>query len=209
MGRSRKGQRKKSNTTFLNSKEKLGADSFTERIQTDSEGFSACPFHDGDSDKSFHLIQKEDRTVLGTCFSECNKSWDAIDFVKKFDTVDTGQAIRTLATLAKLNGISSNTLPKKEPAVPMTSEKWTTLGRDVTDGDVQKLAASRPHSMTPSASALKALGFRVAEKGDGLFIVAPYRIGKTFYTLKARNLSSKEFIQENAVSRKVCSTLTM
>ncbi len=179
-------------------KRKVGISPFTERIKIDSDGYSPCPFHRGDSDRSFHVVRKEDGAVLGTCFSECGRSWDAIDFVKAFDKVGMGEAIRNLEE----SNTHGRELPKKTPAVPMTEEKWATCGQAVTDADVAELAASRPHSATPEADALNILGFRITTMGSNRFIVAPYRIGKTFYTIKARNLATKGFIQENSLSQK-------
>ena len=71
----------------------------------------------------------------------------------------------------------------------------------MTDADVAKLAASRPDSATPKAESLNALGFKAIDKFGNTFIAAPYRLGKTFYTIKARNVVTKEFFQENAVSQ--------
>ena len=183
-------------------KKQVGIAPFDQRIHLSHDGFCACPFHQGDSDKSFHVVQKENGIFLGTCFSECGQSFDAIDFVKKFDNVQTGEAIRKLIALVEENGEAPDTvLHKPKPADPMTAELWAKLGRAVTDDDVATLAASRPHSATPSAAALNALGFKIAEY-YGPHLVAPYRLGETFYTLKARSLSKKEFIQENSVSQK-------
>jgi len=61
------------------------------------------------------------------------------------------------------------------------------------------LQKSRPNSLTPSADAFTALGFRVLKNR---FLVAPYRLGDTFFTLKARTLDTKEFFQEHAVSQR-------
>jgi AAA domain/CHC2 zinc finger len=184
-------------------KRQVGIAPFSQRIQISSDGFSPCPFHSGDSDKSFHIVQKENGAFIGTCFSECGKSFDAIEFVKKHDDVQTGEAIRKLASLVSENGaVPTTVLHKPKPATPMTSEAWAKAGRKVSDADVAKLAASRPHSATPSAATLNAMGFRVAEMHGQVFLAAPYRLGNTFYTIKARNVTTKEFIQENSVSQK-------
>jgi hypothetical protein len=184
-------------------KRQVGITPFSQRIQIDSDGYSACPFHNGDSDKSFHIVQKENGAFIGTCFSECGKSFDAIDFVKRHDSVQTGEAIRKLVATIGENGEQPTTiLHKPKPATPMTAKEWAVAGRAVTDADVATLAASRPKSATPSAATLNAMGFRVAGKGDKTFLAAPYRLGDTFHTIKARNIASKEFIQENAVSQK-------
>src|ERR1700730_12936367 len=173
-------------------KRKVGILPFAQRIKIDSKGFSACPFHSGESDTSFHVVVEEDGSVLGTCFSDCGQSFDAIAFVAKFDKVRTGIAIRTLAD-GNGNGNKPFAVPvlrKKEPAVPMTAEKWSVSGRAVTDADVETLAASRPNSATPSAETLNKMGFHIANMGANVFLVAPYRLGDYFYTLKARNLAT-------------------
>src|SRR3984957_8277453 len=157
-------------------KRQVGITPFSRRIQISSDGFSACPFHSGDSDKSFHIVQKENGAFIGTCFSECGKSFDAIEFVKKHDDGQTGEAIRKLASLVSENGaVPTTVLHKPKPASPMTSEAWAKAGRNVSDAAVAKLAASRPHSATPSAATLNAMGFRVAEMHGQVFLAAPYR----------------------------------
>jgi hypothetical protein len=184
-------------------KRQVGITPFSQRISLDSDGFSACPFHNGDSDKSFHIVQKENGAFIGTCFSECGKSFDAIEFVAKHDDVKTGEAIRKLVAIVSENGAAPATvLHKPKPASPMTVAAWSKAGRAVTDEDVKKLAASRPTSATPSATTLNTMGFRVAERHGQTFLAAPYRLENTFYTIKARNIASKDFIQENAVSQK-------
>jgi hypothetical protein len=185
-------------------KRQAGLTPFSDRIDIDDQGYSACPFHDGDSDKSFHVIEKEDGCFIGTCFSECGASFDAIDFVKKFDKISTGDALRKIAADTDDDVRPSKKAPslKKEAASPMTSQKWASLGRAVTDADVAKLAASRPESATPSAKTLNEMGFRIGEMGGQLFLVAPYRMGDTFYTLKSRNIKTKEFLQSNSISQK-------
>jgi len=63
---------------------------FTKRLKFDGGGFTACPFHVGESRTSAHLVQKDGSWIL-TCFSSCGKSWDAINFVKEFDKVEFGE----------------------------------------------------------------------------------------------------------------------
>jgi hypothetical protein len=179
-------------------KRRVGSSPFTKRIKF-VDGYSACPFHNGDGTKTFHLLKKEDGTFIGTCFSECGeKNWDAIAFVKQFDKVDTAEAVRRLSE----NEDSDKSLLEKRFAAPITTEQWKTCGRVVTATDVAELAASRPYSATPSALALNALGFRITDMGDRRFLVAPYRLGDVFYTIKGRNLAAKEFVQENSVSQR-------
>ena len=183
-------------------KRQVGLAPFTQRIHLSSDGFCPCPFHHGDGDKSFHVVQKDDGAFIGTCFSTCGKSFDAIAFIQKFDDVQTGEAIRKLVNLISENGtVPTTVLHKPKPASPMTAEAWEKSGRAVTDADVAKLAANRPNSKTPSAATLNALGFKIGEMYGRTYIVAPYRLVDTFYTLKARNLGTKEFIQENSISQ--------
>ena len=183
-------------------KREVGARPFEQRLHFDG-GFSKCPFHDGDGETTFHLKMTEDGAVIGTCFSECNKTFDAIDFVKKFDNVQTAEAIRKLADMVSEHGETPNTiLHKPKPAVPMTADFWATAGRPVTAADVAVLATSRPHSATPFAATLNAMGFKIASMRGRVFLAAPYRLGDEFFTIKARNITTKEFLNENSVSQK-------
>ena len=178
-------------------KRQAGMTPFAERLDLDSNGFCGCPFHDSDSDKSFHVVPKEG-VAIGTCFSECGRSWDCVDFVKKFDNVGTHEALKRIAASNTAVSHRRATLPKKEPALAMTPEMWASRGRPVTAQDVAKLATSRPHSATPSAETLNRLGFKVTSTD---YLVCPYRHGNTFYTIKGRKLTEKSFLQENAVSQ--------
>lgn len=198
--RSQKASQAKPQIDFQELKRQVGITPFTDRIKIDNDGYCACPFHNGDSPKSFHVHERQDGTYVGTCFSECSETWDAIDFVKKFDRCRTGEAIHKIQSG---NRVSAAPPPLQKPTVvPMTPEKWATAGRAVADEDVAVLAASRPHSATPSAATLNEMGFRIGEKYGQRFLVAPYRLGNEFFTLKARNLAKKEFINENSVSQK-------
>jgi AAA domain/Toprim-like len=184
-------------------KRQVGVRPFEQRLHFDDGGFSKCPFHQGDGDTTFHLKMTEDGAVIGTCFSECNKTFDAIDFVKKFDGVQTAEAIRKLAAMVSEHGEAPTTiLHKPKPASPMTAAIWAKVGRAVTDADAASLSASRPGSVTPSAATFNALGFKMAEMHGQTFITAPYRLGDEFFTIKARNILSKDFINENSVSQK-------
>jgi hypothetical protein len=181
-------------------KRNVGTLPFNQRLVLSHQDYSSCPFHDGDSDTSFHVTRTEDGVGLGTCFSTCAKTFDAIAFVEKFDHVSTGEAIRKLVLLAGEidNGVASAGLPPKPKPSPMTEAAWAKSGRAVTDADVTTLAASRPNSVTPSAVTLNAMGFKM---GNDVFLSAPYRLGDTFYTVKGRNITVKRFLQENAVSQ--------
>ena len=141
-------------------KKQVGLTPFSQRLPL-NEGFAACPFHNGDGEKSFHVVQKEDGAFIGTCFSACQKSFDAIAFVAQYDNISTGDAIRKLRDT---NG-ETMSLPPQKTAKPMTAGAWEKLGRPVTDNDVNTLAASRPKSKTPSASTLNAMGFKIGALG--------------------------------------------
>lgn len=142
-------------------KRRAGFGPFARRLQLDND-FSPCPFHRGDGDQTFHVLAKEDGSVIGTCFSLCGgsegfKTWDAIAFVKDFDKVSFLEAVRRIN--AEI-GDDIVALRRKETPIPMITEIWNVRGRLVTSEDVATLAASRPHSDTPSAETLNVLGFK-------------------------------------------------
>jgi hypothetical protein len=178
-------------------KSRAGFIPFARRLKL-ANGYSACPFHDGDGDKSFHIVQTKSGAYIGTCFSACGKRWNAVDFVMDFDKISIGEAIRKIE-----NEIASNDVVQmvhaKKPAAPMTVELWNAQGRAVTCEDVARLAASRPDSATPSAGTLNALGFKMSTVLPD-FLCCPFRLGDTFYTVKARKTTTKRFLQEHAVS---------
>lgn len=181
-------------------KRRAGFGPFARRLQLDND-FSPCPFHRGDGDQTFHVLAKEDGSVIGTCFSLCGgsegfKTWDAIAFVKDFDKVSFLEAVRRIN--AEI-GDDIVALRRKETPIPMITEIWNVRGRLVTSEDVATLAASRPHSDTPSAETLNVLGFKTTSTN---FLVCAYRLGDKFYTVKGRRLTTKDFLQENAVSQK-------
>jgi hypothetical protein len=187
-------------------KRRAGFLPFTRRLTMEND-YSACPFHNGDSHKSFHIVQARDGSYVGTCFSECGrgngkgfKKWDAIEFVSAFDKISSDEAIRKIE--AELLGADDTvqTLRAKKIHAPMTDEGWKMWGRIVVATDVQRLAATRPDSVNPSAETLNALGFRMMAAAD--YLCCPYRLGDTFYTVKCRILSTKDFTQVNAVSHR-------
>ena len=183
-------------------KKRVGASPFIKRLpQLSADGFSPCPFHNGDGDKTFHLLERPDGSVTGTCFSSCDKTWDAIAFVQQFENVPFQQALETIES-EDITSLDAVRLQAAQEHEPMTPEKWGTSGREVTNADVQQLAASRPHSATPSAKTLNEMGFKVGDVYGHVNLVAPYRLGNKFYTLKGRNLSQKFFMQENCISQK-------
>jgi len=161
----------------------------------DGKGFAKCPFHDGDSPKSMHLYE-HNGVWLAKCFSECNKSFDAIAFVQTFDGVDFKEAV------ARLNGPPSEQREKRKvESVPMTAEGWASWGREIIQADVDRLAKSRLQrspSKTPLLETLRAADCRV--KGD--FIGFPYKSNRRdFHTVKMLHLDRKEYIQECNVSQ--------
>jgi len=189
---------------FAGIKRRAGFLPFARRLQLNG-GYAACPFHHGDSDKTFHIMAKDDGSVIGTCFSLCSqrgtrqKTWDVIAFVQDFDKVSIFEAIRRINVEVRTSAKDDIALQRKKPAVPMTAEDWNLRGRAVTDADVATLSASRPHSATPTAETLNALGFKIMLSG---FLACAYRLGDKFYTVKGRRLTTKDFLQENAVSQR-------
>ena len=176
-------------------KRAVGMEPFAARISLSEDGFAKCPFHDGDSDKSFHIVQLADGVYLGTCFSECEKKFDAIDFVARFDGLTLADAVKKLESQEPSE--NAPRLAVREKPEPMTAAVWS-KAKLVTDADVARLAASRPHSATPSASTLNAMGFRIKDNCLG----APFRMGDKFYTVKVRSLREKEFFQAHSVSQR-------
>lgn len=176
-------------------KRAVGMEPFAARIQLSEDGFAKCPFHNGDSDKSFHIVQLADSVFIGTCFSECEKKFDVIDFVARFDGLTRADAIKKLESQEP-----SADAPKvavREKPEPMTAAVWS-KAKLVTDADAARLAASRPDSLTPSAATLNAMGFRIKDNCLG----APFRLGGKFYTVKVRSLREKEFFQAHSVSQR-------
>lgn len=184
----------------------VGRQPFDERLAFDSSGFTQCPFHSGDSNKSFHLHQK-DGIWLGKCFSDCSKNggkaMDAVAFVQKKDGVSFPEALKRLgANPTQTKPAVGKAKPKK-----MTAAQWEKWGRALTPADIERLAASRKDK-TASFETFQQLGCRV--KGDSIGF--PLRrtlyddesgqpTGVEFYTVKVRNLDEKDFTQENAVSQ--------
>jgi len=180
-------------------KKSVGRKPFDERVRFVND-FAKCPFHSGDGDKTLHLVTREG-TWLATCFSRCNKSFDAIAFVKEFDKLASfPQAID------KLQGKTVRDEQPKPPKKPMNPPAWIKWGREITQADVDRLTKSRPHSHTANLETFQRLGCRV--KGD--FIGFPYFYPKNdnaetpetdCYTVKMRHMDRKEMLQENSVSQ--------
>lgn len=182
----------------------VGRKPFDDRATFNSRNSTRCPFHNGDGE-SLHLVQK-DGAWLATCFSSCSKTWDAIGFVMAFDKISFLDAV------AKLGGKETET-PSSTPAATenlkpkaMTLATWSTRGRELTQADIARLAASRKDK-TAGLEAFKSLGCRV----DGDFILFPCT--RTVYDdnglvedikfdyVRKRHLDAKEFILENSTSQ--------
>jgi DNA primase len=179
-------------------KSRAGIIPFARRLKIEND-FSPCPFHKGDGAKSFHVLVTKNGAFVGTCFSQCAKSWDAIAFVQDFDKVSFRESARRITAELLSAEDDVKLLRTKKIVTPMTAELWGTRGDAVTCEDAARLAASRPHSVTPLAATLNAMGFKTTVSG---FLVCPYRLGNTFYTVKGRRLTMKDFLQEHAVSQR-------
>jgi hypothetical protein len=184
----------------------VGRRPFDERAHFNG-GYAKCPLHDGDSNKSLHLVER-DGHWLATCFSGCSRTWDAISFVMAVDKIEFLDAV------AKLGGKETDA-PASAPITPvekpkpkaMTLEAWSKWGRELTPADVARLAASRKDK-TASFEAFKNLGCRV----DGDFIGFP--CSRTIYDpenglveavkfdlIRKRHMDEKDFYLENSVSQ--------
>jgi hypothetical protein len=186
---------------FQQVKQSAGRKPFEQRLRLKS-GFAACPFHKGSSDKSMHLHREPDGVWVATCFSECAKTWNPIDFVIQYDRVPFAEAVRRLGGNVRDSDTRERyDQPEAKPKQqPMTSEEYARWGREITEADAARLAASRPHSKSPGFETLKMFGCRVS--GD--YIGFPFRkpCGEELYTLKKRHLDIKDLPQERSVSQK-------
>jgi len=184
-------------------KVRVGRQPFDNRLDFDGQGFCACPFHNGDGQKSMHLKKMDDGAWIATCFSACNqKKWDAIAFVEQYDSVSTAEAIRSLGgdTPRERNPAAEPPQEKeKTPKQRMTDEQWRAWGREITADDVARFAMSRKDK-TAGVEAFRKLGCRV--QGD--FIGFPNRYttqsGEVKYDLvRLRHMDRKEIrIEYNA-----------
>ena len=52
----------------------VGHKPFDDGVAFNAEGFGACPFHNGDGDKTMHLKRMNDSAWVATGFSACNQS---------------------------------------------------------------------------------------------------------------------------------------
>jgi len=119
-------------------KRAVGMEPFAARIQLSDDGFAKCPFHNGGSDKSFHIVQLADGVFIGTCFSECEKKFDVIDFVSRFDGLTWADAMKKLQSHEPSE--NGPRVAVHEKPLPITALKWATAGRIITDKDVALLA---------------------------------------------------------------------
>jgi AAA domain/CHC2 zinc finger len=186
---------------FQQLKQSVGRKPFEQRLRLNS-GFAACPFHNGSSDKSMHLHREPDGVWVATCFSDCAKTWNPIDFVMQYDRVPFAEAVKRLGgNVWDSDTQEQHERPEAEPKQPpMTRQEYATWGREITEDDAARLAAGRPHSETPGFKTLKMFGCRVS--GD--YIGFPFHRpgGGELYTLKKRHLDIKDLPQERSVSQK-------
>jgi 5S rRNA maturation endonuclease (ribonuclease M5) len=174
-------------------KRSVGRKPFTDRMRFNND-FAKCPFHTGDGDKTLHLERKPDGAFLATCFSSCGKSFDALAFVQAFDKITFPDAVKKLKDLP---AEAPSTEKPKPPKIPMTPDAWEKWGRELTQADVDRFAASRAHSHTATFETFKRLGCRA--KGEQIGFAYFHTDG--CYTVKVRQLSSKDFFQENSLSQ--------
>jgi DNA primase len=182
-------------------KRRAGIIPFVRRIHF-VDGFSNCPFHKGDG-THFHILVTPSGAAVGTCFSGCvtskgPKSWDVFDFVRDFDKVSIGEAIRRVEEELNSGDVVPHISHNDKVVKPMTAVVWK-MGRTVTVDDAARLAAARPHSATPSAETLNALGFKMSIADD---LCCAYRLGDKFYTVKYRQITTKDFTQVHSVSQR-------
>jgi hypothetical protein len=170
-------------------KKRIGRQPFEAWLKLDGD-FCACPFHDGDGQKSMHLVER-DGIWHAHCFSECNKSWDAIAFMMQKDGITFPEAC------ARLAGLPAAIRPPKarRKPVPMTLEQWQIWGREVEQADRDAFAASRPHSHTAGLDCFRSLGVRVKDDYLGF----PYVRNGIFSGIKMRKITEKDFFFANTV----------
>jgi hypothetical protein len=185
----------------------LGRKPFDDRANFNGSNYAKCPNHNGDGDKTLHLIER-DGQFLATCFSVCAKTWDAIGFVRAVDNLGFMDAVRKLGGKEDIAGPAETPVDKPKPVPPkvMTLEAWANWGRDIIQEDVTRLAANRKDK-TPSLATFKSLGCRVqgdyigfpntrtTYDSDGLIE------GVKFDCVRKRHLDNKEFFLENSVSQ--------
>lgn len=185
-------------------KRRAGRRPFDERVKFDGRGFAACPFHSGDGQTAFHLKQQDDGAWTATCFSACGKTWDAIAFVQEKDKVTFSEAVERIQP--KPGTTAPLPLPPKKKVEPLTPELWAKWGREITESDVAKFTAARPHSASPSLE-----WFQRNCRVKGEYIGLPYWTDEnrsSAYMLKMRKIDSKDFITEHKVSYEGLSNLS-
>ena len=175
-------------------KRRVGRSPFDQRLQFNN-GYAACPFHNGDGDKSMHLVEK-DGGWIATCFSSCQKSWDAVGFVMEFDKVEFGEA------LARLGGRATAVPPASDPRPKpkrITDAEWSLWGRELTLADIERLARSRKDK-TASFETFKQFGCRV--KGDHIGFPYRHTLGDdvVYDAIRLRHMDTKDFLVEHGAS---------
>ena len=162
-------------------------------------GKQPCPFHGGDA--GFTLYE-QDGVWLGTCHSQCKKTWDAIAFVQQKYSFDFKAAI---AHLGGRTGNKPDAAPAQDKPKPkeMTEAQWQQWGHVITAEELALFAASRKDK-TAGLDTFRAMGVRVK---DGL-LGFPYRLrllpsgDSKYFTIKTRALSAKDIQQEHCVNSK-------
>ena len=186
-------------------KKRAGRRPFDARMKYSTKDRGCCPIHGGDNATAFCVLE-ENGIWLGTCFTDCAKTWDVIAFVMAHDKVPFLEAVRILEGKGKSKqGPPIEETPAKPKAKAMTPDAWEKLGREVTQDDINRLATNRT-GLTPSVEIFRELGFRVGtpphKTGD--WLVFPFvrtdSDGTHFDLVKYRKLDEKDFDQQNVIS---------
>jgi len=169
-----------------------------------------CPVHTSKDGTPVSLWKGDGGIWLATCHSKCDTTWDAIAFVQAVDGVDFKEAVARLGGKPKSKLAASDVwgeIVSKRSSThieveeirhdhnkePMTHELWEKWGREPTEADVARFAASRPDSVTPGFEIMKTRGCRV--KDD--YIGFPYSYGSKIYGVKLRHMDEKRFLWEH------------
>lgn len=170
---------------------RVGRAPFEQRLPHLQGDKSPCPVHTGGDGVPLTLWKGKDGDWLATCHSNCNKTWDAIGFVQAVDKVDFATAVERLGGTRPVHRplIEEECSDESAPESPMTPAEWGNWGRELTELDAMRFAASRPDSRTPRLETMKELGCRA--QGD--YIGFPYRRGSKFYGVKMRHMDRKAF----------------
>ncbi len=180
-------------------KRSVGRGPFDARVKFTAD-YCACPFHQSETQKSMHLEKKSDGAYIATCFSECAKSWNTIDFVMAFDKLDFRGALDKLRGKSATDVPGQTTTGEKLKPKRMTEAEWQKWGRPVTPDDITQFAASRK-DYTASFETWRNLDCRVKDGWIGF----PYKYTDrdneiAFDLIKKRPLDRKDFDMENAAA---------